>query len=183
MCWSLCSLNQKLTLAHQQMNSDYEKLKQDEADKSTKLQELMSVLHEHNIKLKSNGMRTNHSPKKSCLNYFDDPFDITSDILTNKMGNFSQKAYHDKSIIDYEADDYPLIFTKSEKDLKNSRLHSLVHANGATSFTHTTSSNKSLLSSILSSLSLACPTLHLHIILSLTMVLITHQCPQYLIVV
>ncbi|XP_026470738.1 kinesin heavy chain-like [Ctenocephalides felis] len=33
--------NQKLTLAHQQMTADYEKLRQEEADKSTRLQELI----------------------------------------------------------------------------------------------------------------------------------------------
>uniref|UniRef100_A0A1L8E594 Kinesin-like protein n=1 Tax=Nyssomyia neivai TaxID=330878 RepID=A0A1L8E594_9DIPT len=37
----LKDLNQKLTLAHQQMSSDYEKLKHEEADKSNKLQELI----------------------------------------------------------------------------------------------------------------------------------------------
>jgi hypothetical protein len=35
------SLNQKYTLAHQQMQQDYERLKQEENDKSNKLQELM----------------------------------------------------------------------------------------------------------------------------------------------
>ena len=33
--------NQKYTLAHQQLQQDYEKLKQEEQDKSKKLQELM----------------------------------------------------------------------------------------------------------------------------------------------
>lgn len=32
-----------MTLAHQQLNSDYEKLKQEEAEKSAKLQDLMYV--------------------------------------------------------------------------------------------------------------------------------------------
>lgn len=32
-----------MTLAHQQLNSDYEKLKHEEAEKSTKLQDLMYV--------------------------------------------------------------------------------------------------------------------------------------------
>jgi hypothetical protein len=36
-------LNQKYTLAHQQMQQDYERLKQEENDKSNKLQELMYV--------------------------------------------------------------------------------------------------------------------------------------------
>jgi len=39
----VCSLNQKYTLAHQQMQQDYERLKQEENDKSNKLQELMYV--------------------------------------------------------------------------------------------------------------------------------------------
>ncbi len=43
--------------------------------------------------------------------------------------------------------------------------------------------NKSLLSNIISQLEIAAlPTLHLHLILSLTMVILTHRCPQYLIV-
>lgn len=37
------SFNQKMTLAHQQLNTDFEKLKQEEADKSSKLQDLMYV--------------------------------------------------------------------------------------------------------------------------------------------
>lgn len=37
----LKDINQKLMLAHQQMTSDYEKLKQEEAEKSTKLQEII----------------------------------------------------------------------------------------------------------------------------------------------
>ena len=36
-----CSLNQKYTLAHQQIQQDYERLKQEENEKSNKLQELM----------------------------------------------------------------------------------------------------------------------------------------------
>lgn len=39
------SFNQKLTLAHQQMSSDYEKLKQEDAEKSAKLQDLMLVFN------------------------------------------------------------------------------------------------------------------------------------------
>ena len=37
----LKDMNQKFTLAHQQMQVDYERLKQEEADKSAKLQELI----------------------------------------------------------------------------------------------------------------------------------------------
>lgn len=39
----LKDLNQKFTLAHQQMQADYERLKQEEADKSLKLQELIMM--------------------------------------------------------------------------------------------------------------------------------------------
>lgn len=38
---SFFSNNQKLTLAQQQLQSDYEKVKQEESEKSQKLQELM----------------------------------------------------------------------------------------------------------------------------------------------
>jgi kinesin family protein 5 len=41
MTFCIDSLNQKYTLAHQQMQQDYERLKQEENDKSNKLQELM----------------------------------------------------------------------------------------------------------------------------------------------
>jgi kinesin family protein 5 len=41
MMFCVDSLNQKYTLAHQQMQQDYERLKQEENDKSNKLQELM----------------------------------------------------------------------------------------------------------------------------------------------
>jgi hypothetical protein len=37
----LKDINQKFTLAHQQMQADYERLKQEESDKSVKLQELL----------------------------------------------------------------------------------------------------------------------------------------------
>jgi len=43
MTFCVGSLNQKYTLAHQQMQQDYERLKQEENDKSNKLQELMYV--------------------------------------------------------------------------------------------------------------------------------------------
>lgn len=36
-----------MTLAHQQMSSDYEKLKQEDAEKSAKLQDLMYVFSVH----------------------------------------------------------------------------------------------------------------------------------------
>lgn len=41
----LRDLNQKFTLAHQRMQADYERLKQEEVNKSVKLQEMI-LLHE-----------------------------------------------------------------------------------------------------------------------------------------
>lgn len=38
-----------MTLAHQQMSSDYEKLKQEDAEKSAKLQDLMYVSNPQNL--------------------------------------------------------------------------------------------------------------------------------------
>lgn len=48
----LKDLNQKFTLAHQQMQADYERLKQEEANKSVKLQELM-LLNERREQVRS----------------------------------------------------------------------------------------------------------------------------------
>ncbi|GAB0093254.1 Kinesin-like protein [Sergentomyia squamirostris] len=61
----LRDLNQKLTLAHQQMSADYEKLKQEETDKSNKLQELMSVSKKFN---KSNNKKVLND-KEAVLSY------------------------------------------------------------------------------------------------------------------
>lgn len=48
----LKDLNQKFTLAHQQMQADYERLKQEEANKSVKLQELV-LLNERREQVRS----------------------------------------------------------------------------------------------------------------------------------
>lgn len=49
----LKDLNQKFTLAHQQMQADYERLKQEEANKSVKLQELV-LLNERREQVRLN---------------------------------------------------------------------------------------------------------------------------------
>lgn len=49
----LKDLNQKFTLAHQQMQADYERLKQEEANKSVKLQELI-LLNERREQVRIN---------------------------------------------------------------------------------------------------------------------------------
>lgn len=46
-------MNQKFTLAHQQMQADYERLKQEEANKSVKLQELI-LLNERREQVRKN---------------------------------------------------------------------------------------------------------------------------------
>lgn len=50
-----------MTLAHQQLNSDYEKLKQEEAEKSTKLQDLM--YEPIFMKFSVNFFKTEHSER------------------------------------------------------------------------------------------------------------------------
>lgn len=59
----LKDLNQKFTLAHQQMQADYERLKQEEANKSVKLQELM-LLNERReqVRLIEKFMRRTSNP-------------------------------------------------------------------------------------------------------------------------
>lgn len=156
------------------MSSDYDKLKQDESDKSSKLQDLMSV-------------SKYNSPIKNLKNL----------ILTKntKTRPFSHPSYYHKFNDDHfnDDDDYDDFINdefellKIRKNLLNSsqcNLDKFAYQNNSFCLANLrnnlkTNSKSSILSSFLSSI----PTLHLHLLLSLTMVLLTHRCPpQYLIV-
>lgn len=133
-CFYTCSSNQKLTLAHQQMTADYEKLRQEEADKSTRLQELMSV--KNNFISSSLPCSPNRNLiKKSKLPYFNIPL------------------------------------TKSCKNVLNS----------TTKVTQTNSACVPVSNSSYKTYSYYINTLHLHLLLSITMILVTKDCPHYLI--
>lgn len=195
------SVNQKLTLAHQQTSNDYEKLKQEEAEKSNRLQELMYVNSPKNTKLTNDLINTKlATPKKS------------SKLSGNKLSNKKSTSWNDERRIEHICDyydelqyNYDYFHNKSEapdhvtdnKSLKNVYQYSQLtklrknilnrrlidHRQRLKSEKLKEVSEKSLVSTLSSMVeSMTVPSLHFHLILSLTMVLLTHQCPQYLLV-
>lgn len=197
---SRCSVNQKLTLAHQQTSNDYEKLKQEEADKSERLQELMYVKPKNNkltndlinAKLatpkKSTKFSSISNKKSSSWNderriehicdYYDE-LQYNYDYFYNK----SQTPKTD-NVIDNKSSKNVYQYsqlTKLRKNILNRRL--IDHRQRLKSEKLKEHGDKSLASSLSTMVeSMAIPSLHFHLILSLTMVLLTHQCPQYLLV-
>lgn len=191
-------------MAHQQTSNDYDKLKQDEADKSARLQELMYVDTTKQNKLtndfintqlatpkKSNQFTKQHrkaishvlpqprpqrDPKNRVLNsderqienicdYFDE-LQYHCEFFPSSLDNKSPKTLYQHSQL-----------TKLRKNILNRKL--IEHRQRV----KTQKPEKSLVSSLTSVVdSMKIPSLHFHLILSLTMVLLTHQCPQYLIV-
>lgn len=163
------------------MSADYDKLKQDESDKSSKLQDLMSV-SKYNSPIKNN--------LKNLI--------LTKNTKTPHHRPFSHPSYYhkfndehfnyddDDDYDDFINDEFELL--KIRKNLLNSsqcNLDKFAYQNNSSCLAANlrnnlkTNSKSSILSSFLS----AIPTLHLHLLLSLTMVLLTHRCPpQYLIV-
>jgi hypothetical protein len=197
------------------MSIEYEKLQQEEAEKSARLQELTYVSKKYgriidnklteiqnlnNKKMSSNKGNNLQSDnkKKSCkkssrfseldndrieniCDYYDE--------LQNNLDLFSNNGVDNKS----DNSNLNSLSSKLRKNILNRKLidrrakHSLKDClNGfdeKKDGLKTEGGNKSLLSNIISQLEIAAlPTLHLHLILSLTMVILTHRCPQYLIV-
>lgn len=158
------------------MAADYEKLRQEETFKSSKLQELTSVPNNklQNFVLKSpiNNKQQERiinclSPKKTPnTNLLIDDFDIDEQNITKirkNLFNTSAQCYGNLNFND-DCVSSTVSSTDSQVSCKND------------------AGNKSLLSTLLTTIPLALPTLQLHLLLSLTMVLLTHRCPQYLIV-
>lgn len=137
------SSNQKLTLAQQQLQADYEKLKAEEAEKSHKLQELMSV---DNLDYKRSFLcsdnKSNPTPAPKCP-------------MENKWERFMPYKNEKKQSV-------PKSIKKKQKDAINSITRQL--RKYPTSIFHM-------------------HTFHFHLIISLTLLLVTHKCPNYLIMV
>lgn len=192
------SFNQKLTLTHQQMTTDYEKLRQEETDKSSKLQELMSVPpnnkncyqsiknNKHNVSSSPLSASSPHtspsrivnclSPKKqqNCANSDNmllDEFDIDEQNLNKIRKNFFNTQCQHHTVNDDDSFTHIDNVYTMDKHHHDNEPHSQHHQN-----------SKSLLSTLCRTIPLALPTLQLHLLISLTMVLLTHRCPQYLIV-
>lgn len=137
------SSNQKVTLAQQQLQADYDKLKAEEAEKSHKLQELMSV---DNLDYKRSFPFTDN---KSSI---PDPQSQTP--VTNKWEQFMPYKNEKKSV--------PKSNKKKHKDIINNLTKQLKRYPSSIFHIH---------------------TFHFHLIISLTLLLVTHKCPSYLIVV
>lgn len=173
------------------MVADYEKLKQEEAEKSAKLQEFMSV----SIQNRKNQTR-NHSLKQPPKSEnFDFVYsnnvnenDENERMITNKViatGLCNDNRGADKQNIEKIRKDF---FNIAQSHCnKHNFEHILNDANCCSddddSDDDVSSTNKKLRNS--KSLLSACLKtfpLQLHLLISLTMVLLTHRCPQYLIV-
>lgn len=140
------SSNQKLTLAQQQLQADYEKLKAEEVEKSNKLQELMSVdntNYKRSILCSDNKSLYNlKEPFPVCLNDRSKPT-VWEEFLPYKTKRKSVPEKKRKDALNNLAK-----FT-SKHPLSIFHIH----------------------------------TLHFHLIISLTLLLVTHKCPpQFLIV-
>lgn len=200
-------MNQKLTLAHQQMTADYEKMRQEEAEISAKLQERMSVAKSRHLgytrvvgdDVLVDGDDVGDDEERSTLSGsfvgggggFDknwlicdkgivtegDKRRLFSVIMNPKrrkeMLNASER--HLRAIASSEGtekDEKELVNLKRSQRRRRERRvvdkkEELVKKRNF----------RGLVRDVLEQLPFALPTLQLHIILSLTMVLLTHQCP------
>lgn len=190
-------------MAHQQTSNDYEKLKQEEAQKSAKLQELMYVKSPNNKKLTNDLINAKlATPKKSSpskLNASNKTFSNKKpsswnderkiehicdyyDELQYNYDYFYNKSQEPDQVIDNKPSKNVYQYsqlTKLRKNILNRKLTD--HRQRLKS--EKLGTDKSLVSSLSSMVeSMTIPSLHFHLILSLTMVLLTHQCPQYLLV-
>lgn len=191
-----------MTLAHQQMSNDHEKLKQEEADKSARLQELMYVKSRKtpNSKLTNEIINAKlATPKKSKFNTkipssrwdneksIENICDYYDELQYNyeHLNNSQPSCDVDNKCIKNNNNNQVFQLTKMRKDILNRKL--LDYRERLRSEKLSSKSlnceEKSLVSSISSLVdTMTIPTFHFHLILSLTMMLLTHQCPQYLLV-
>lgn len=228
-------MNQKLSLAHQQMTADYEKMRQEEADISAKLQERMSVAKSGTRGLKhSRGLSSGGGGDdliiSSCAG--DDRVVEGEEDRRVSMGGLVDGVKKDVSICDREIvteEDKRRLFDvimnakrrkemlnltekqlreiqedgecedvdggqKDHKNSINSRRTTIQRRRGSSGSRRKVGLGdkgavevvasaakkrnfRGLVRDVLEQLPFALPTLQLHIILSLTMVLLTHQCP------
>lgn len=224
------STTQKLTLENQQLSNEHEKLKQEEEEKSARLQELMYVkFNKSNSKLTNDMINTKlATPKKiytnksnsSCkisnnknwndekiidhiCDYYDE-LQYNYEYFNNNTDKSKNSNKNDENITDYLHSNFGggdnkstncsnnfhnntlnqyYQLTKIRKDFLNRKLIDHRERLKYDKIFKLNNNDKNLITSISSLVdSLTIPTFHFHLILSLTMVLLTHQCPQYLLV-
>lgn len=182
-------------MTHQQTSNEFEKLKQEEAEKSSRLQELMYVDPVKSNKLTNDYINTQlATPKKSI---FKQPKALPPKSVKTARSKWNSDDLEIEHICDYfdelqyHCDYFPSsLDNKSSKTLyqysqltklrKNILNRKLIEHRQRVKSEKGTKTFASLLSSAVESMTI--PSLQFHILLSLTMVLLTHQCPQYLIV-
>ena len=171
------------------MSNDFEKLKQEEAEKSARLQELMYV-KPTNTKLRNEIINTNlATPKKSKFNNNHFPSSRWNDEksiehICDYYDELQCKYFDNDDQASYDNNNQVYQLSKIRKDILNRKLLDYRARLKAEKMLKVSfHEDKSLVSSISSLVdTLTIPTFHFHLILSLTMVLLTHQCPQYLLV-
>lgn len=184
-----------MTLAHQQMSNDHEKLKQEEADKSARLQELMYVKSRKspnskqtneiiNAKLATTPNKKSYDNEKSIEHICDyyDELQYNCNNLSSHNNNNNFKNNNSHKLNENLNQFYQL--TKKRKDILNRKLIDYRERLKYEKLLISKSSDEKSLVSAISSIveTMTIPTFHFHLILSLTMMLLTHQCPQYLLV-
>lgn len=191
------------------MSNDHEKLKQEEAEKSSRLQELMYVKSHKNSKFTNDMINTKlATPKKK--NNKNNSSSIKSDekLIDHICDYYDELQYNYEYFNNKNSADCVKLATESGDDNKSTCNNSNNNFNNLNQLYQLTKLRKDILnrklidhreklkcvklkqsneknsvtsiSSIVDSLTI--PTFHFHLILSLTMVLLTHQCPQYLLV-
>jgi hypothetical protein len=190
-----------LTLAHQQMSNDHEKLKQEEAEKSARLQELMYVKSRklNNSKLTNeiiNAKLATPAKKKKISNNskfsgrgwdneksIEHICDYYDELQYNYEYFNNDEHLHSDNKCDNNLSNQVYQLTKKRKDILNRKLIGYRERLKCEKLLLRSTDEKSLISSISSLVdTMTIPTFHFHLILSLTMMLLTHQCPQYLLV-
>ena len=146
------SSNQKLSLAQQQLQSEYEKVKTEESEKSQKLQELMSV---DNLNYKRSFPCSDNN--RSKINLQPSPSHLKQPKSPPAWEDFMPYKNEINSSV-------PKSNPKFAKDAINNLTKLSKNGQCSMSIFHI-------------------HTFDLHLFISLTLLLVTHRCPQYLVVV
>lgn len=194
------------------MSADYEKLRSEEADKSSKLQELMSVPnHQHSTNNTDRRRPLTPPHREQTSNIVAPAPSIASPTTTTNQTttNAAGKSYKNQlnSVVhrqqqQQQQHQHSLTNHRRPFSVRTKRPHWLASGSDADDFDIPTkvtrqsisattaactkrlsaSAPLSLFGTLCHTVPLAMPTLQLHLLISLTLVWLTHRCPQYLIV-
>lgn len=165
-----------MTLAQQQLQADYEKIKGEETEKSQKLQELMSVSLDN--KLRSKLQNILKAPARDSPNMSLENSPKNSPSKKNSLMSVACPVWED--FVPYKNE----VNSKISKDLKNSEKKVNLKADkNLQNYAAKSETAKSKCAKTLCTMSIFhIHTFHLHLIVSITLLLVTHKCPQYLVI-